>query len=165
MVRCPPCASLPLGSLVLAAFGRSVARRAVPFGLRILVADPYVAPADTAAAGVELVSLDELASQSDIITLHCPLTPETRHLVGSDFLDKVKPTAVLVNTARGGIVDMEAVAAALQDGRLAAAGLDVVEPVAASRQPHRSIRYRMSFLPPTMPIIRNDLACRCASIR
>jgi D-3-phosphoglycerate dehydrogenase len=77
---------------------------------------------------VELVSLDELAAQADIITLHCPLTDETRGMIDSAFFDKVKPTAVLVNTARGGIVKMDDIAAALSDGRLAAAGLDVVNP-------------------------------------
>ena len=124
----PPLRELTLGIVGFGRIGRSVGRRAKPFGLRIVVSDPYVDPAVAAEAGVELVSLDELAAQSDIITLHCPLTDETRGMIDSAFFDKVKPTAVLVNTARGGIVDMNAIAAALTDGRLAAAGLDVVVP-------------------------------------
>jgi D-3-phosphoglycerate dehydrogenase len=124
----PPLRELTLGIVGLGRIGRSVARRAAPFGLRLIATDPYVDPAVAAGLGVELVSLDELASQADIITLHTPLTPETRGMIASAFFDKIKPTTVLVNTARGPIVDMDAVAAALSDGRLAAAGLDVVDP-------------------------------------
>jgi D-3-phosphoglycerate dehydrogenase len=124
----PPLRELTLGIVGLGRIGRSVARRAAPFGLRLIATDPYVDPAVAAGLGVELVSLDELASQADIITLHTPLTPETRGMIDSAFFDKVKPNTVLVNTARGPIVDMDAIAAALSDGRLAAAGLDVVDP-------------------------------------
>ncbi len=124
----PPLRELTLGIVGLGRIGQSVARRAVPFGLRLIATDPYVDPAVAASLGVELVLLDELAAQADIITLHCPLTPETRGMIDSAFFDKVKPTTVLVNTARGPIVDMDDIAAALADGRLAAAGLDVVDP-------------------------------------
>jgi D-3-phosphoglycerate dehydrogenase len=124
----PPLRELTLGIIGLGRIGQSVARRAAPFGLRLIAADPYVDPATAATLGVELVSLDELAGQADIITLHCPLTPETRGMIDSAFFDKVKPTCVLVNTARGPIVNMDDVAAALSDGRLAGAGLDVVDP-------------------------------------
>ncbi len=124
----PPLRELTLGIVGFGRIGRAVWRRATPFGLRIVVNDPYLDSAVAAEAGVELLSLDELAAQSDIITLHCPLTDETRGMIDSAFFDKVKPRAVLVNTARGGLVDMDAIAAALTDGRLAAAGLDVVVP-------------------------------------
>lgn len=124
----PPLRELTLGIVGLGRIGQAVARRAAPFGLRLIATDPYVDPAVAAGLGVELVPLDELASQADIITLHTPLTPETRGMIDSAFFDKVKPTTVLVNTARGPIVDMDAIAAALSDGRLAAAGLDVVDP-------------------------------------
>jgi D-3-phosphoglycerate dehydrogenase len=124
----PPLRELTLGIVGLGRIGQSVARRAAPFGLRLIANDPYIDPAVAASLGVELVSLDELAVQADIITLHCPLTPETRGMIDSSFFDKVKPSAVLVNTARGPIVNMDDVAAALADGRLAAAGLDVVDP-------------------------------------
>lgn len=124
----PPLRELTLGIVGLGRIGQSVARRAAPFGLRLIAADPYADRASAAALGVELVTLDELASQADIITLHCPLTPETRGMIDAAFFDKVKPSAALVNTARGGIVNMDDIVAALSDGRLAAAGLDVVDP-------------------------------------
>lgn len=124
----PPLREITLGIVGFGRIGRAVARRAAPFGMRIVVADPYLDPAIAASAGVELVSLDALARESDIITLHCPLTDETRGMIDSSFFDKVKSSAMLVNTARGGIVDMESIVAALTHGRLAAAGLDVVVP-------------------------------------
>lgn len=124
----PPLRELTLGIVGLGRIGQAVARRATPFGLRLIASDPYLDPALAEAAGVELVSLDELAAQADIITLHTPLTSETRGMIDSAFFDKVKPSAVLVNTARGPIVDMADLAAALSDGRLAAAALDVTNP-------------------------------------
>ncbi|MCO5220086.1 MAG: C-terminal binding protein [Thermomicrobiales bacterium] len=124
----PPLREQTLGIVGFGRIGQSVARRATPFGVRIVVSDPYIDPSIAAGAGVELVSLEELARQADIITLHCPLTDETRGMIDSAFFDLVKPTAVLVNTARGGIVDMDDIAAALTEGRLAGAGLDVVVP-------------------------------------
>lgn len=124
----PPLRELTLGIVGFGRIGKSVGRRAKPFGLRIIVNDPYLDPAVAAEAGVELVSLDELAAEADIITLHCPLTDETRGMIDAAFFDKVKPSAVLVNTARGGLVDMDAIADALADGKLAGAGLDVVVP-------------------------------------
>lgn len=124
----PPLREQTLGIVGFGRIGRAVGRRAKPFGLRILVSDPYLDPAIAAAAGVELVTLSELAEQADIISLHCPLTGETRGMIDDAFFDKIKASAVLVNTARGGIVDMDAIIAALSDGRLAGAGLDVVVP-------------------------------------
>lgn len=124
----PPLRELTVGIVGFGRIGQAVGRRLKPFGPRIIVNDPYLDPGIGTEVGVELVSLDELAAQSDIITLHCPLTDETRHLVDAAFLQKVKPSATLVNTARGGIIDMDAIATALSEGRLAAAGLDVVVP-------------------------------------
>ena len=124
----PPMREITLGIVGFGRIGQAVGRRVKPFGSRIVVADPYLSPTVAAEFGVELVSLDELAAQSDIITLHCPLTDETRGMIDSTFFDKVKPSAMLVNTARGGIVDMGSITAALTDGRLAAAALDVVVP-------------------------------------
>jgi D-3-phosphoglycerate dehydrogenase len=107
--------------------GRAAAKRCLGFTMEILVADP-VAEADTVARlGYRLVDLDELLRRSDIVSLHAPLTPETRHLIDGRRLGLMKPTAILVNTARGELVDEAALVAALEGGRLAGAGLDVFE--------------------------------------
>jgi len=102
------------------------------FAMRVLAFDPYVRPERAAELGVELVSgLSPLLRVSDVISIHSPLTPETRGLIGASALAEVKPDAVLVNCARGGIVDEAALLDALKAGRLAGAGLDVFaqEPV------------------------------------
>lgn len=117
-----------LGIVGFGRIGQSVAERARPFGLKILAADPYQEPAVMQAHGVEAVSLDDLLDRSDIVTLHCPLTPETRGIIGAPELARLRPTAVLVNTARGPLVDLKALAAALEARALAGAALDVVYP-------------------------------------
>jgi D-3-phosphoglycerate dehydrogenase len=117
-----------LGIVGFGRIGRTVAQRAAPFGLTILAADPYVVPEEIRAGGAESVALDELLTRADIVTIHCPLTPESRGLLGAERLALMKPSAILVNTARGPIVDIDAAAEALAAGRLAAAGLDVVYP-------------------------------------
>ena len=115
-----------LGLIGFGRIGRAVARRAAPFGLKILVNDPYID--HETVEGVDLVSLDELLRRTDIVSLHAPLTPQTRHLLGPDEFKKVKTTAWVVNTARGPILDQAAAAefaAANPQGGLA---LDVVDP-------------------------------------
>lgn len=102
---------------------RGVLERARVFGFKRATHDPYATP----PAGVMALSLDELFRQADILSLHSPLTPETRHLVNADRLRQMKPTAIIVNTARGGLIDTTALAAALADGTIAGAGLDVFE--------------------------------------
>ncbi len=102
--------------------GRGVIRRVLAFGSRVLVCDPVLM---TPPEGTELVPLDQLLSESDVVTLHVPLLDQTRGLIGAHELALMKPTAVLVNASRGHIVDETALAAALRNGRLAAAGLDV----------------------------------------
>ena len=124
----PALRELTLGIVGFGRIGRAVAARARPFGLAILAADPYVASETIAAAGVEPVTLDELLARADIVSLHCPLTPETRGLIGEAELRRMKSGAVLVNTARGPLLDLPAVTAALASGALAAAALDVVYP-------------------------------------
>jgi D-3-phosphoglycerate dehydrogenase / 2-oxoglutarate reductase len=124
----PPLREQTLGIVGFGRIGQAVGRRAVPFGLTILAADPYVDAEVAHFAGVDPVSLEELLTRSDIVSIHCPLTPETRSLIGAEQLALMKPTAILVNTARGPIVDVDAAAEALAAGRLAGAGLDVVTP-------------------------------------
>lgn len=112
--------------------GAKVVRLLRAFGCKVLVADPYVQlSAEDHRAGVELVGFDELLARSDVVTLHPRVTPETRNMMNRDTLRRMKPGAILVNTARGPLVDYEALAEALADGGLASAMLDTfaVEPV------------------------------------
>src|SRR3954465_9222941 len=115
-----------LGIVGFGRIGQAVAARAKPFGVTIIAADPYVDPEVAYAAGVELVPLPELLQRADIVTMHTPLTPETRGFINADALALMKPTAVLVNTSRGPVIDLLALAEALQEERLAGAALDVV---------------------------------------
>ncbi|MFR9674524.1 phosphoglycerate dehydrogenase [Streptomyces sp. TR06-5] len=114
-----------LGVVGLGRIGVLVAQRMSAFGMDVVAYDPYVQPARAAQMGVKLVSLDELLETSDFITVHLPKTPETLGLIGNEALHKVKPEVRLVNAARGGIVDEDALLAALKEGRVAGAGLDV----------------------------------------
>jgi D-3-phosphoglycerate dehydrogenase / 2-oxoglutarate reductase len=114
-----------LGIVGLGRIGVLVAQRLSGFGMRVIAYDPYVQPARAAQIGVRLVSLDELLAEADFISVHLPKTPETVGLIGEEALHKVKPTVRIINAARGGIVDEAALARALEDGRVAGAGLDV----------------------------------------
>lgn len=119
-----------LGLVGMGRIARAVARRAHHgFGMRVLFHDPYPpTPAEAAALGAEPVaSLDELFAGSDFVSLHCPATPETRHLVNAERLGQMRRGAILVNTARGDVVDEAALVTALQAGTIAGAGLDVFE--------------------------------------
>lgn len=116
-----------LGVVGFGRIGRAVAQRAQGFGFDVVAYDPALADDTLLAGGVTPIALDALFETSDAITLHCPLTPETRHLVDADRLTKVRPGLVLVNTSRGGLVDLAALDEALDDGRIAALGLDVLE--------------------------------------
>ena len=120
------------GIIGMGRIGREVALRAQPFGCSLIYYDVNeLAPERAAELGVTPVGLDELLAQSDVVSLHAPLTPETEGMLGAERLAMMKPGAVLVNVARGGLVDEEALAAALQEGRLAGAAVDVFseEPV------------------------------------
>ena len=123
-----PLRELTLGIVGFGRIGQAVARRATPFGLRIIAADPYIDPQTFAGAGVEGVPLDDLLRQADIVTIHTPLTKETRGMIDARKLALMKPDAVIVNTARGPIIDLIALADALRAHNLAGAGLDVVDP-------------------------------------
>ncbi|CAG2131209.1 3-phosphoglycerate dehydrogenase [Ralstonia mannitolilytica] len=113
-----------LGLVGLGAIGRRTAAIGLAFGMKVLAFDPY---AKEAPAGVQLVSLDTLYAQSDVVSLHCPLTAENRRMLNRDTLKRFKPGAILVNTARGGLIDEAALAEALASGQLSAAGLDSFE--------------------------------------
>lgn len=106
--------------------GGLVAKILRGFGCEILAHDAYVNP-DCTALGVEYVGLDELLSRSDVVSLHCPLTPETRHLINAKALGLMKPGAMLINTSRGDVIDTGAVVEALKSGRLGSLGIDVYE--------------------------------------
>ncbi len=106
--------------------GACFARIMAGFGSRLLGSDPQQS-AECIAAGLRYVPLDELLRESDVISLHCPLTPATRHLIGHDALSSIKPGAMLLNTSRGGVIDTSAVIAALKDGQLGSLGIDVYE--------------------------------------
>jgi D-3-phosphoglycerate dehydrogenase len=124
----PPLNEQTLGIVGFGRIGQAVAARARPFGVAILASDPYIDPEIIRGAGAEPVSLAELLQRSDIVTVHAPLTSETRGLIDAAALSLMKPTAVIVNTARGPIIDLAALTQALQEGRIAGAGLDVVDP-------------------------------------
>jgi glycerate dehydrogenase len=117
-------AGLTMGIVGLGRIGRATSALARAFGMRVLAYD-VVAPA-AVVEGVEFVDLDGLFRASDVVSLHCPLTGETRHLVNAERLALMKPSAVLINTSRGPLVDEPALAAALGAGRIAGAGLDVL---------------------------------------
>lgn len=117
-----------LGVVGVGNVGREVIRRAAAFGMRVLANDIRPLPADFLAQhGVTLVDKESLFSESDFVSLNCDLNPTSRHLVGAALLARMKDTAVLINTARGSIVDEAALARALETGRPAGAALDVFE--------------------------------------
>lgn len=114
-----------VGVVGLGRIGALVAERLKGFGMKVIAYDPYASPAKAGLIGAQLVTLDELLTTSDFITIHLPKTPETLGLIGDEALSKVKPSVRIVNAARGGIVDEAALARALADGRVAGAGIDV----------------------------------------
>ncbi len=135
-----------LGILGLGNIGSALARKLGGWGLRLLAHDPFVAPERAAALGANLVDLDTLLRESDYISLHVPLLPETHHLMGERAFALMKPGVILVNTARGPVVDAAALLAALDSGKVAAAALDVFErePLAADSPLRRHPRLLLS---------------------
>ena len=117
-----------LGVVGFGRIGRAVVQRAIGLGLEVLVAAPHASLREVRAAGAALKSVDELFEASDAITLHVPLTTETTHLVSRLRLAAMKPTAALINCSRGAVVDLDALATALEDGSIAGAALDVFAP-------------------------------------
>src|SRR5262250_3063930 len=122
-----------VGIVGLGNIGSAFARRVAAFETTVIACDPYVDDAHFAALGVERVSLEALAERADYVSVHTLLNAETRHLIGEAFFRRMKPTAILINTSRGPVVDEQALAQALREKRLAGAALDVWErePVAA----------------------------------
>jgi D-3-phosphoglycerate dehydrogenase len=116
-----------LGIVGLGNIGRMVAQKAGCLGLKLLGFDPYVEPEQAAGLGVELVTLDDLLRRSDYVSLHCPLNAETRGLIGAAQLALMKPTACLINMARGPVVVQSALYDALVNHKITAAALDVLE--------------------------------------
>ena len=114
-----------LGVVGFGRIGQLVAHRMQAFGMKVIAYDPYLQPAKAAALGVDLVSLDDLLTNSDFITIHLPKTKETANLIGDAALSKVKPTVRIINAARGGVLDEAALYKAISEGRVAGAGLDV----------------------------------------
>ena len=117
-----------LGIVGLGRIGTAVARRGRGFAMRVLYHDRVHKPDLETELGLEYVPLDDLLAQADFVTLHCPLIPETHHLIGERALRRMRPAAVLINAARGPIVDTDALVRALREGWIAAAALDVTDP-------------------------------------
>ncbi len=117
-----------LGILGFGKIGQTLAAKARGLGLRLIAYDPFLPDAVFSQNHTEKVGLEELFERADFISVHMPLTPDTRHMVSTPLLRKMKPTAFLVNTSRGGVIDQAALLLALQEGWLAGAGLDVFEP-------------------------------------
>jgi D-3-phosphoglycerate dehydrogenase len=122
-----------LGIIGLGKIGKAVARRATGFEMRVIATDPYLTEEQASEAGARLVGLAELLHRSDVITVHTPLTPQTRNLLGRPQLEATRPGAFVLNVARGGIVDERALADAVDSGHLAGAAVDVysTEPMEA----------------------------------
>ena len=123
-----------VGVVGLGKIGQLVAQRLAAFDVRLIAYDPYVAPARAAQLGIELVGLEDLLRRADMISIHLPKTPETLGLIGKDQLALTKPGVLIVNAARGGLVDEDALAEAVRSGHVGGAGIDVYvsEPTTSS---------------------------------
>jgi phosphoglycerate dehydrogenase-like enzyme len=117
-----------LGSLGIGNIGAEVFRLAKPFEMKFIAFDPYADKKAAAELGIRLVDLEILFRESDVLSISCPLTPETRHIVNAERLALMKPTAYLINTARGPVCDQKALTRVLAERRIAGAGLDVLDP-------------------------------------
>jgi (S)-sulfolactate dehydrogenase len=122
-----------LGLVGFGSIGQATAAKAQALGMHVLATDAYLAPSDPGWRGVHRAGIDELLAGADVVSLHVPLTTETRGLMGASAIGRMQPGAILINTARGGIVDAAACAAALRSGHLGGAALDVFdeEPISA----------------------------------
>jgi phosphoglycerate dehydrogenase-like enzyme len=116
-----------LGSVGIGNIGAELFRMAKPYDMKFIAHDPFADKAVAAELGIELVSMEDVFRRADVLCVNCPLTPETKHLVNAERLALMKPTAYLINTARGPIVDQKALTMVLTERRIAGAGLDVLE--------------------------------------
>lgn len=116
-----------LGIVGLGRIGTEIAKRAISFGMKPIAYDPFVQPAYAEKNGIEMTSLVDIYHRADFITVHSPLTPETHHMINEAAFEQMKNGVRIINAARGGIIDEEALLVALQSGKVAAAGLDVYE--------------------------------------
>lgn len=123
-----------VGVIGLGKIGQLFAQRVSAFGTELIAYDPYASAARAAQLGIELVTLDELLARADVMSIHLPKTPETQGLIGAEALAKAKPGVVVINAARGGLVDEDALAKAIADGHVGGAGVDVfvTEPATSS---------------------------------
>lgn len=129
-IKVPPIFRLrgqTLGIIGLGQIGRALVPKAKGFGMKVIAYDPYIGPSLSQEMGVDLVELDYLLEKSDFISLHAPLTDKNRHMLGLQQFKKMKPSAFLINTARGGLIDEKALYTAVNEGYIAGAGLDVTE--------------------------------------
>jgi D-3-phosphoglycerate dehydrogenase len=117
-----------LGLIGLGRIGKAVARKAQAFGMKVIAYDPFVFHDDVKELGIELVGMDRLLPESDYISVHSPLTGETKHLINAEAFKRMKKTAYLINAARGGVVDEQALYIALKEKTIAGAGIDVTDP-------------------------------------
>ena len=119
---------MTVGIVGFGRIGREVAKRLAPFKCRVVVHDPFADPAGVKGLGCEPVDLDRLLAESDLVTLHCPSTPQTRRLLDKARIKRMKPRAILLNLGRGDLVETEALVEALKTGQLSGAALDVCDP-------------------------------------
>ena len=136
-----------LGVVGFGRIGKAACRKALAFGMEVLATDPYLTPDVATEHGARMVDLPELLHESDFLTVHSPLTPETRNMIGKAELEQMKPEAFLINAARGGLIDEDALYDALTSGRIAGAGLDVVEDAAPSLD-HRLLQLENVIVTP-----------------
>lgn len=154
-----------LGVLGFGRIGRETAAKARGLGMRVLAHDPAIADERIAEQGIEAARFDDVIRQSDYISLHLPLAPETRHLIDARALSRMKPSARIINTARGGVVDEDALLAAIREGRIAGAALDVLhtEPPPADHpllhEPNVIVTPHAAWYSEGA---KNDLFARCA---
>jgi D-3-phosphoglycerate dehydrogenase len=123
----PAFSDLTLGLLGFGSIARRVADKAKQFGLRVIASDPFAKDSEFQQRNVERVDFETFLKTADIVSLHCPLVPETRHIIRRETIDLLKPGSIIINTSRGGLINEDDLARALNDGKIVGAGLDVFE--------------------------------------